>query len=144
MTAPTLTFNPVSGQFDFVGVGVPGPPGPAGGTVTAIAASNINAFSVVALNSVGLAYMADKANLADANRILGIAAVSALTGGTLTVATTGILVTGAVWTPGPLFVGTAGALTSTAPSAPNYEFQVATAVSSSILIVSPQFPIFLI
>lgn len=126
--------------------GPPGPPGPPGpGTSTpAAAAVNIAAFQLVALNGSGLAYLPSNAVPGDAARVLGFAATSALTGETFQVVTTGILDTPAVWTPGPQYLGTTpGTLVSVPPSAPDFELSVATAVTSSRLIVNVQFPIIL-
>lgn len=110
-----------------------------------VAAMNIPAFAVVALNSSGEAYLPSALTLSDANLILGIAINGALTGETFSVQTTGILDTSPSWTIGPLYLSstTPGALTSTVPAAPAYQFWVATAADSSRLIVRPLFPIIL-
>lgn len=124
--------------------GPPGPPGP-GTSTPATASENISAFQLVALNGSGQAYLPSSAVPADAPRVLGFAATSALTGETFQVITTGIIDTPAVWTPGPQYLGTTpGTLSSTPPSAPDFELWVATAATSSRLIVNVQFPIILI
>lgn len=127
------------------GSGPAGPAGPAGAAINVVAAQNISAFSAVALNGAGNAYLPSNLVLADATRILGIALTSALIGETFQVIVSGILDTGAIWTPGVLYLSSAaGALTSAPPAAPAYSLWIATAATSSRLIVRPQASIGLI
>lgn len=120
--------------------GPPGPPGPSGGHITAIAAQNITAFKVVALNTSGQAYLADSSALADQYAIAGISMFSANTGESLDILSDGLLPTGPLWTLGVKYLGAAGTLTDTPPLSGFY-LQVASAPTTSELIVRPQTPI---
>lgn len=121
--------------------GPQGPPGPGGGGATTVTASaTVQAFSAVALDASGMAYMADQSTLTDANRVLGIAQTAALVGEQLDVTTTGIVIMSGL-TPGPQYVGVTGALTAAVPVAPAYSLQVGFASDSTTLTVDVQFPI---
>lgn len=126
-------------------VGPQGPPGlPGSGTiVTVIADATIQAYHAVAVNSAGDIYMADYTTLGDFSTVLGISTVAGLAGEPITVATGGVLTTPALWTPGPLYLGTAGALVSTPPVS-SFHLQVAVATSPTLLIVRPQLSITLV
>lgn len=121
------------------GSGPAGPPG-SGSTVTVIASAVIQAFHVVGVDSTGDIYMADYTAIGDFFTVLGIALTSALPGEPVAVAIGGLLVTPALWAPGPLYLGTAGTLVSVPPTT-DFHLQVAVATSPSLLIVRPEFSI---
>lgn len=123
-------------------VGPAGPPGPAGtgGVVTAPAAENITAYKVVAMDSGGEFYLADPSILSDSCYVVGISLFSALTGESLNAQTDGVMLTPALWTPGPLFLGAGGTLTNTPPLT-GFALSIATAATTTQLIVRPQFSI---
>lgn len=120
--------------------GPPGPPGPGGGIVTALAAENITAYKVVAMDSGGQFYLADPSILSDSCYVVGISLFSALAGETLNAQTDGVMLTPALWSPGPLFLGPGGILTTSPPLA-GFALSIATAATSTQLIVRPQFAI---
>lgn len=120
--------------------GATGPAGPAGGVVTALAAENITAFKVVAMDSGGQFYLADPSILSDSCYVVGISLFSALAGESLQAQTDGVIVTGALWSPGPLFLGPGGTLVTSSPLA-GFALAIATAATTTQLIVRPQFAI---
>lgn len=125
--------------------GPQGPPGPAGsgagGELLLTAAQNIPARHVVAINGDGLAYIPDRDTPSDANRVAGVSAVAALAGEQFTVVVDGVL-EGGPWPVGALFLGDSGALTAD-PSGGSFQLQVGVAVTSTRILIRPQFPIFL-
>lgn len=131
-----------------VEIEVPGLQGPRGFPGTGVgaslveAASTIQAFHVVALDSNGLGFQASADQLDQASYVLGIATVAALAGEVIRVQTDGTMETAQIWTPGPLFLGLNGELVSD-PSLAQFQLQVAVAVNPGLLIVRPQFPIIL-
>lgn len=139
--APGYVLTKIS-SADFDTAWEPGGGGGGGGssTITAFAAQNISAYKVVGLNSLGQAYLVDFSVLADQYVVAGIAMFSAITGDPLNIITDGLLVTGALWTPGPKFLGAVGTLTDTPPTS-GFFLQVASAPNASELIVRPQTPI---
>lgn len=139
--APGYVLTKIS-SADFDVAWEPGGSGGGGGasTITAFAAQNISAYKVVGLDSLGQAYLVDSSVLADQYTVAGIAMFSALTGDPLNIITDGLLVTGALWTPGAKFLGAAGILTDTPPTS-GFFLQVANAPNPSELIVRPQAPI---
>lgn len=118
------------------GSGPAGPPG-AGVVTTVVAGATVQAFRVVALDASDLAYMPSASVLAESDALLGISLSAALTGESLNVQIFGRLATPAMWTPGPLWLGAAGMLTSVPPVA-DVGLQVAYAATPSVLIVRPQ------
>lgn len=117
-------------------------PGAVSSRVTAIAAVIIPALHAVAINALGLAYPADSSLITDASRVVGVSVSAALPGEPVQIAVDEVLATPAVWTPGPLFVGVAGALSSLLTGA-SYQLQLGVALTASSLLVRPQFPIML-
>lgn len=122
------------------GSGPSGPPGSSGSTVTVIASAVIQAYHVVGVDSSGDIYMADYTAIGDFFTVLGIALSAALPGEPVVVAIAGLLVTPALWAPGPLYLGTSGTLVSVPPTT-DFHLQVAVATSPSLLIVRPEFSI---
>lgn len=118
-------------------VGPPGPPGPPGGQFIGNAAETIFQYRVVALNSSGTLFQPSQSIYAETRAVLGIALMSGLIGDPITVQTDGVLVTGALWTPGEYFLGANGILVSTPPTSGNW-LQIAFANSATELIVRPQ------
>lgn len=127
---------------DFAAAWEPGGGGGGGGatTMTVVAAQNITAFKVVGLNPSGQAYLVDSSVLADQYVVAGISMFAANVGEPLDIITDGLLPTGSLWVVGPKFLGTAGILTDTPPTSGFY-LQVASAPTTSELIVRPQTPI---
>lgn len=123
------------------GSGPTGPPG-TGGSVAVVAGQNLQANRAVYLDSAGEAFHADHDTLPDCVRVLGITTTSALTGENVVVVTEGIMTTGPIWTLGAYYLGASGMLTST-PVTTGFALQVASAVTTSKLIVRPQEPIYL-
>lgn len=119
--------------------------GGTGGSLTAIAGETILAWHAVWIDTDGLLYNADHDVLTEATQVAGISTVSALAGETVTVATDGsYLDTGAPLFPvGPLFVGDTGVLDPTPPSV-GWHLQMGSMMTTTKLLVRPQFPIFLI
>lgn len=128
--------------------GTQGPPGPDPEAIEVTAGETIPAWRAVRVDPDGLAYLADNDTPTDGLRLLGISRIAALVGEPLTVATDGTSVdtTPTTWTPGPLYVGEAGVLVSTPPdgAVDNYTLTVACALTTTRLIVRPQFPIYLV
>lgn len=124
-----------------------GGPGPAGapgtgGSVSAPAAMTIAAYRVVAMDASGQAYLADPSILTDSCFVVGISQFAALPGETLSIQTDGLLMTPALWAPGPLFLGPVGTLVPNPPVS-GYQLQIAVAATTTSLIVRPQIPIFI-
>lgn len=117
------------------GPGVQGAPGAAGvARLRMTAATTIHAGWAVAMDDQGMAYHPSRTVLADADRVIAVAAQAALAGELLDVVTLGPLTVGS-WTSGtPLFVNGDGSLTS-APSSGLWQVQVAVATSSTELFV---------
>jgi len=104
------------------------------GIVTLTAGQNIGAYQAVAVHADGLAYIADAGTLADADRFVGIAVTSALTGNTLQVQQSGTIDNvGFLFTPGTtIYLGLAGALTAS-PGLGLFELSLGVATSASQL-----------
>lgn len=122
--------------------GPQGPPGPAGAgaTVTAPAAENITAYKVVAMDPSGQFYLADPLILSDSCYVVGVSLFSALTGEPLDAQTDGVMITPAIWSPGPLFLGPGGTLVTSSPLA-GFALPIAVAATTTQLIIRPQFAI---
>ncbi len=99
-------------------VGPQGPPGPSGAGGFATAAVNITSGQVLALTAAG-AVPADTSNPGHRWAATAVAASSALAGDQVSLATSGRITEAAwSWTPGdPIYVGAAGTLTQSPPTA---------------------------
>lgn len=84
--------------------------------ITLIAAANLSALRVVTMNSIGQAVYASNDTTANAT-VIGITTTAAAIGAPVTIATNGLITDGFWnWTKGPVFLGTNGQLTQTAPT----------------------------
>lgn len=89
----------------------------------------------------GMVALADSGTQTQAQSILGIATAAGTSGTQITVATAGQTVTGLFGlTPGPVFLGPSGSLTSTPPAAPSFVGYVGYAISSTSVLVLTQSP----
>lgn len=113
---------------------IPGGGGSTSVTVTLMAAETINQFQAVAVHTDGLAYRADSSNLADSDRVIGIAATSATVGNSITVQQIGSMNNlGWSWTPGQsVYLGLTGALV-TSPNIGLFELPMGTTISATEL-----------
>jgi hypothetical protein len=141
--------NRVKGLFTQIGVvgpqGPQGEPGESGSpAITVTAGESIPAWHAVFIDTDGLAYLADSDD-AHGTAVLGVAKTAALTGETFPVAVDGdyLDTTPVTWTPGPVYIGDTGVLTATPPVA-GYQLWIATALTTTRLLVRPQFPIVLV
>jgi hypothetical protein len=105
------------------------------------AGASILAGHVVALDDSGLGYMPTSATVDDAHRIVGVAVTAANPGEACSVRYDGLLMTSGL-TPGFVYLGLAGELTSSLPGS-GFQVQIGTAVSTTTLIIRPQLPIYL-
>lgn len=136
----------LSGPPTVLTVTAPGPRGPAGpaGAVvgaTTVAAANVQAWRVIALTPQGGVH-ATATDRVLADRVLGISTSTGLVGESVPLVLDGTIDTPPLWTPGPLFLGLDGELTST-PGVGVVQIQVACAITPSRLIVRPGEPIHL-
>jgi Collagen triple helix repeat (20 copies) len=124
--------------------GPAGPQGPAAAQITAVASQSIPAYSVVALDNTAAAYLPSNTVTADATRVVGIAAAGALNGETVTIVVSDLVTTPPVFTPGPLFLGSSGALSSSPGSGASgtFQLQVGLAVTPGKVVVRPLAPVF--
>lgn len=123
--------------------GIQGPPGPAGGAATVtVGASPISGHSAVAIDASGLLVPADVSLSTHRGAILGVVA-SAYSPGDEAVVQTGYLLEhgGWSWALGPVFVGTAGALTQAPPGNALFAQVIGYAVSPTRIVVDVQPPI---
>ena len=129
--------------------GVPGPrgpqgvPGPAGGATTVtVGATPLSGHSAVAVDAGGMLIKADCTNPAHQGAVLGLMANAYSPGDQAVVQTAFTLEhAGWTWTPGPVFVGTAGQLTQTLPVGAVFSQVVAHALSPTLVLVDVQPPI---
>lgn len=129
--------------------GVPGPrgpqgvPGPAGGTTTfTVGATPLSGHSAVAADAAGLLIKADCTNPAHHGAVLGLLANAYSPGDQAVVQTAFTLEhSGWTWSPGPVFVGTAGQLTQTLTVGAVFSQVVAHALSPTLVLVDVQPPI---
>lgn len=129
--------------------GVPGPrgpqgvPGPAGGATTVtVGATPLSGHSAVAADAAGLLIKADCTNPAHRGAVLGLLANAYSPGDQAVVQTAFTLEhSGWTWSPGPVFVGTAGQLTQTLPVGAVFSQVVAHALSPTLVLVDVQPPI---
>lgn len=126
--------------------GPPGPPGPigpeGGATLVTVGATPISGHTAVALDSGGLLIYADCTNPAHRGAVLGLIANAYSPGDQAVVQTAFTLEhSGWTWSPGPVFVGTAGQLTQTLPVGAVFSQVVAHALSPTLVLVDVQPPI---
>ena len=123
--------------------GPQGPPGPAGGATTVIVgATPLSGHSAVAVDAGGMLIKADCTNPAHQGAVLGLLANAYSPGDQAVVQTAFTLEhAGWTWTPGPVFVGTAGQLTQTLPVGAVFSQVVAHALSPTLVLVDVQPPI---
>ena len=123
--------------------GPQGVPGPAGGTTTVtVGATPLSGHSAVAVDAGGMLIKADCTNPAHQGAVLGLMANAYSPGDQAVVQTAFTLEhAGWTWTPGPVFVGTAGQLTQTLPVGAVFSQVVAHALSPTLVLVDVQPPI---
>ena len=123
--------------------GPQGVPGPAGGATTVtVGATPLSGHSTVAADAAGLLIKADCTNPAHRGAVLGLLANAYSPGDQAVVQTAFTLEhAGWTWTPGPVFVGTAGQLTQTLPVGAAFSQVVAHALSPILVLVDVQPPI---
>lgn len=123
--------------------GIQGIQGPAGGTTTVtVGATPLSGHSAVAVGAAGLLIQADCTNPAHRGAVLGLLANAYSPGDQAVVQTAFTLEhSGWTWSPGPVFVGTAGQLTQTLPVGAVFSQVVAHALSPTIVLVDVQPPI---
>lgn len=117
--------------------------GPAGGTTTVtVGATPLSGHSAVAVDAAGLLIQADCTNPAHRGAVLGLLANAYSPGDQAVVQTAFTLEhSGWTWSPGPVFVGTAGQLTQTLPVGAVFSQVVAHALSPTLVLVDVQPPI---
>lgn len=115
-------------------VGLQGPQGPPGGTITKMAAANIGGQRVLAFTPTGVVH-ADPTNQAHRFSALAVSEGAASTGTPVTCLTAGEVTELAwSWTPGlPVFVGVAGVPTQVLPVAPSWQRQIGTAITPTTI-----------
>lgn len=123
--------------------GIQGIQGPAGGTTTVtVGATPLSGHSAVAVDATGLLIQADCTNPAHRGAVLGLLADAYSPGDQAVVQTAFTLEhSGWTWSPGPVFVGTAGQLTQTLPVGAVFSQVVAHALSPTLVLVDVQPPI---
>lgn len=123
--------------------GIQGIQGPAGGTTTVtVGATPLGGHSAVAVDAAGLLIQADCTNPAHRGAVLGLLANAYSPGDQAVVQTAFTLEhSGWTWSPGPVFVGTAGQLTQTLPVGAVFSQVVAHALSPTLVLVDVQPPI---
>lgn len=126
--------------------GIQGQPGPAAGTsFTRPAAANVSGGKAVTLNAAGECLHANGANALMANSVVGISLNGGAAGADITIITIGGEIEETVWNwqaNKPVFLGTDGALTQTAPTS-GYLLVVGVAVGPTRMVVKIQQPIFI-
>lgn len=125
--------------------GIQGIPGPAGGaTLVTVGTTPISGHTAVALDSGGLLVYADCTNAAHIGAVQGVVA-SAYSAGAQAVVQTGFELVHAGWTfsPGPVFVGAAGALVQTLPMGAVFAQVVGYALAPTRIRIDVQPPIVL-
>ena len=132
-----------------VAVAQQGPRGPqgvsgfvGGTTIVTVGATPLSGHSAVAADAAGLLIKADCTNPAHQGAVLGLMANAYSPGDQAVVQTAFTLEhAGWTWTPGPVFVGTAGQLTQTLPVGAVFSQVVAHALSPTLVLVDVQPPI---
>ena len=123
--------------------GPQGIPGPAGGATTfTVGATPLSGHSAVAVDAGGMLIKADCTNPAHQGAVLGLLA-NAYSPGDQAVVQTDLTLehSGWTWTPGPVFVGTAGQLTQALPIGAVFSQVVAHALSPTLVLLDVQPPI---
>ena len=122
--------------------GIQGIQGPAGGTTTVtVGVTPLSGHSAVAVDAAGLLIQADCTNPAHRGAVLGLLANAYSPGDQAVVHTAFTLEhSGWTWSPGPVFVGTAGQLTQTLPVGAVFSQVVAHALSPTLVLVDVQPP----
>lgn len=122
--------------------GIQGIQGPAGGTTTVtVGVTPLSGHSAVAVDAAGLLIQADCTNPAHRGAVLGLLANAYSPGDQAVVQTAFTLEhSGWTWSPGPVFVGTAGQLTQTLPVGAVFSQVVAHALSPTLVLVDVQPP----
>lgn len=115
--------------------GVQGRPGADGGvTVTLTAGATLGGHRLVTKQADGTAVYADNATVGSVPLWLTLGAASL--GAQVDAQATGVVDEPSwTWTPGPLYLGVAGALTQTLPTAPAYLVQVGYATSPTSIVL---------
>lgn len=136
-----ITFNPLSGEFDYITV----PRSPTVDRVTNSEVTPLSALQVVYYTSDSTVGLADSTDLSK-SYVAGIANNAANNGDSLDVVVDGpISDSGWTWTPGlPIFVNSSGGLTQTAPVSPENRVQVGHAISATEIDVNIEEPICLL
>lgn len=103
--------------------------------LTLTAGASLSALRAVTLNASGNAVYADNATIANA-QVVGITIDAASNGSAVNVKTFGMMTDAAwSWTKGPVYLGTNGALTQTAPTGGAIVVQVGKAMTATKLFV---------
>lgn len=126
------------------GTGPAGPPGPAGGSMLDLPASGTIGGHKAVCNSNGSAVYADHTDSSTAHTLVGISYNAAADGDTVSIVTGGPVIEPTwSWTPQqPLYVGTGGNLTQTAPTS-GYIRRIGFAQTSTTVFVQIFQPLFL-
>lgn len=100
-----------------------------------VAGENVSAYRALILGSGGKVWLADNATLSDRDRVIGINKTATSINDMTEVSVSGT-VTNPAWnfTPGPVFVGTAGVLTQTEPSS-GYVVKMGIAVTATKVLI---------
>lgn len=135
-----------SSETHVIEVGHQGPPGPPGlpgdAKPVTVGASPISGHSAVALNADGLLIYADCTDASQLGAILGVVDNAYATGAEATVQTEFDLThVGWTFSPGPVFVGTSGALVQTLPPGALFAQVVGYALSPTRIRIDVQPPI---
>lgn len=121
--------------------GPPGPPGEATGNVVRTAGANLSAIRAVYEGTDGKVRYATNTDPTTATKTIGVTTSAALQDDEIGVCLTGEIEDNSLsLTPGPLYLGTNGALTSTPPST-GVLLRVGTALTTGRLVVNVQQPI---
>lgn len=120
--------------------GPPGPPGPdSQGSLTRTAATVLSGHRVVTPHADGTVGYADNANPAHCMAPLWLTLGAAVAGAEVEIQPFGPVVEGSwSWTLGPVYLGAAGVLTQTVPTAPSFLAIVGFATSPTELFVDRQ------
>lgn len=114
-------------------------------SISLIASGAIGGHRVVVTNGDGTCSYADASNVAHKMRIVGISSSAAIDGADVIIVTLGkIIETSWNWTIGePVFVGTNGLLTQTAPTTPSFQHIIGVAIDADTIFVQQNQPIIL-
>jgi hypothetical protein len=113
-------------------------------TVTLLASGAISGHRVVVADATGVAAYADATNPAHSGRVVGITLGAAADGDPVTVAVGGDIEEPSwTWSAGPLYLGTAGGLTQSAPTS-GFVQVLGVALSPTRIVVEPSQPINLV